>query len=170
MTEKTYPLKTIQTLALYTQGLHKKAQSSSKDEILELIKRIGCVQIDALQMVKRSQYIVLWSRFGNDSTEVLDDILFPKANKGERKLFEYWLRCASIIPFEYYRFRLNKMHDYKEQGDPWNTKWLSLPDNIELMETLLKNIRIDGSVQSKDFKQPKNTPMDGGIGSQPKKD
>ena len=29
-----------------------------------LIEKIGCIQIDTLHMVRRSQYIVPWSRLG----------------------------------------------------------------------------------------------------------
>ncbi len=62
-----YPLEAARTLALHTQGLAQANPPGFKPgpaDIEAVVRQIGAVQIDTLQMVQRSQYLVLWSRLG----------------------------------------------------------------------------------------------------------
>lgn len=153
----TYPLSAVRTLALHTQGLSAKpsiCSSVTPDAIYNTIRRIGCVQIDSLSVVHRSQYIVLWSRLGGYDIKDLDKLLFGDHNSQEntRRLFEYWLHAASIIPLDDYRYRLPVMRKYKEVGDKWNPGWAEDPTNIEMMRNILEKIRSEGPMRSGDFK------------------
>jgi hypothetical protein len=40
-------------------------QEVKKGALLEEIKRLGVLQIDTINIVSRSQYLVLWSRLGS---------------------------------------------------------------------------------------------------------
>ncbi len=71
MNEPVYPLQAVRTLALYAQGLCAEPDgrpAPTMQEIQAAVERMGCVQIDTLQMVQRSQYLVPWSRLGNYDT------------------------------------------------------------------------------------------------------
>ena len=64
-----YPTSALRTVVLRTQGLHTANDISTelrptRDNLYEMVNQIGCVQIDTLHMVRRSQYLVLWSRLG----------------------------------------------------------------------------------------------------------
>jgi uncharacterized protein YcaQ len=62
----TYPVSALRTVALHAQGLGKAGGSQlTRDMLFKTINQIGCIQIDALHVVSRSQYLVLLSRLGN---------------------------------------------------------------------------------------------------------
>jgi uncharacterized protein YcaQ len=70
-----YPLSAVRALALHAQGLTALSGSDpapTSDAIYQTIERLGCLQIDTLQMVARSHYLVLWSRLGVYRTEDLE--------------------------------------------------------------------------------------------------
>jgi len=65
--------------------------------IMDVVRDINCVQIDPISAVARSHQLVLFSRLGNYDLDGLDTLLWD-----ERKLFEYWAHCASIVLTEDY--------------------------------------------------------------------
>ncbi len=147
----TYPLKAVRAMALHTQGLDRPTMddpASSIDSIYATVKCLGCVQIDTIQKVQRSQYLVLWSRLGSYRPTDLDRLLFdPK----ERRLFEGWQHAASIIPLEEYRFQMPHQRLMREKPNEWFQDWIKQPGHAELMPTVLERIHREGAVKISDF-------------------
>src|SRR3712207_8170562 len=57
---------TARTLLLAAQGLGAApGRSATKDDVLEVVRRMGVLQIDSIAVVARSPYFVLWSRLGS---------------------------------------------------------------------------------------------------------
>ena len=128
-----YPLSAVRALALHAQGLAARSDSkqlSTLDEVYSIIEQIGCLQIDTLQMVRRSQNIVLWSRLGSYDPTDLDRLL---SDGTERRLFEYWLHAACIIPLSEYRYRLPLMLRYQDGTQGWRRDWAKEPENARLV-------------------------------------
>ena len=48
-------------------GQHKKPVS--KEDILETVRALGCIQIDTINVIERAHYVTLWSRFGRYDKE-----------------------------------------------------------------------------------------------------
>ena len=67
--ENVYELAAARALALYAQQLiepyQQDAGPANQQAIYKMVQSLGCVQIDSLHVVERSQYLVLWSRLGN---------------------------------------------------------------------------------------------------------
>ena len=59
-----------------------------------VLRRIGLIQIDSVNVVSRAQYLPLWSRLGAYPTTLLD----RAAGRSPRRLFEYWAHVASMVP------------------------------------------------------------------------
>src|SRR5215210_8546277 len=96
MTEKI-SIQMARNLMLAAQGLdHSPAQPAVKADVLEAVRRMCLLQIDTINVVARSPYLVLWSRLGDYKPEWLDELL------AETKLFEYWSHAACILPIEDY--------------------------------------------------------------------
>jgi uncharacterized protein YcaQ len=153
----TYPLSVVRTLALHAQGLTTPLgaeRAPTTDVIYDMIEQLGCVQIDTLQMVQRSQYVVLWSRLGAYDPVDLDRVAYGDQQLNpqglDRRLFEYWLHAACLIPLTQYRYRLPIMQ-WHQTGDKWFHGWSGKPENVELMKSVLKRIQHEGPLRAVDF-------------------
>ena len=153
-----YPLAAVRALALHAQGLTASPGAEpppTPDAIYDVIDRLGCVQLDTLQMVQRSQYLVVWSRLGRYDPADLDRLLFDPAaiarGQNNRRLFEYWLHAACLIPLTEYRYRLGMMRWFSEGKSHWGAEWASKSANVELKAAVLERIRREGPLRAADF-------------------
>ncbi|HYP22267.1 MAG TPA: crosslink repair DNA glycosylase YcaQ family protein [Actinomycetota bacterium] len=82
----------VRRLAIRAQRLDR-AVAPSRETILDLVRDLGCVQIDPISVVAPTQHLVLWSRLGAFDRADLDALLWE-----DRSLFHYWAHAASIVP------------------------------------------------------------------------
>jgi len=136
-------VETAKRLTLWKQGF-RSWHDPEKAEVLEVIRRLGCVQIDTINVVERSHYLTLWSRLGSYNKEDLDQLLYP-----ERKVFEFWAHAASIIPIEHYRYFIHAMKEYQRVLKVRAEK--RLKEKSYLLDQVLDEIRRNGPMSSKDF-------------------
>jgi uncharacterized protein YcaQ len=153
-----YPLAAVRALALHAQGLTTLPGAEpppTPDAIYAMIDRLGCVQLDTLQMVQRSQYLVLWSRLGRYDPADLDRLLYdPQAiarGQNNRRVFEYWMHAACLIPLTEYRYRIGMMRWFAEGKSHWGSAWASKSSNVELKNAVLERIRCEGPLRAADF-------------------
>jgi uncharacterized protein YcaQ len=73
-------------------AIRAQALDGSAKDVLDVVQRIGYLQIDPIATVAPPQYLVLWSRLGPYDPAELDRLLWQ-----ERKLFEW---AAFIWPME----------------------------------------------------------------------
>lgn len=66
-------------------------------DLLDLITRLGFVQVDSVRTVERAHHMILFSRRQSYRPGNLDPLL-----ERDRSLFEQWTHDASIIPTEFY--------------------------------------------------------------------
>ena len=151
-TQKTpYPLAAVRALALHAQALDQPpgaTPSPTPDAINELVERLVFVQIDTLQMVRRSQYLVIWSRLGDYNPADFDRLAYGSA---QRRLFEYWGHAASLMPLAEYRYQMPQMRWFREKGWRWDREWRAQPGNVALTQAILEQIRSEGPVRAADF-------------------
>ena len=136
---------TARKFILWKQAFHSQP-NPEKSEILNIIRRLGCVQIDTINVVERSHYMTFWSRLGPYNKETLDQLLHP-----DRKVFEYWAHAASIIPIEHYRYFTPTMKQNRQRMHAQAER--SLKGKTHLLDEVLEQIRQNGPMSSKDFKQ-----------------
>jgi hypothetical protein len=114
---------------------------------MQIVRDLGCLQIDPINVVARPQYLILWSRLGNYNPAQLDSLLWH-----ERKLFEYWAHCASVVLTEDYPIHNLMMRTYARDDSNWDRrvrKWIA--DNDALRRAILSIIRRKGPTLSRDF-------------------
>jgi len=100
-------------MALWCQGLAGPRRAPDADGILEIVRQIGCLQLDPIQALARSHILVLWSRLGGYEPTDVDRLVWE-----ERKLFEYWAHAASIVPTEEYPLHEPRMRGYRRGATP----------------------------------------------------
>ena len=124
----------------------------SAENILELFRDIGCVQIDPISAVAQSHLIVLWSRLGNFDRADLDRLLWR-----DKKLFEYWAHQYSIVLMEDYPLYHTLMRSYpasfaKGWGPAWTERvqrWLK--EHSQLEDYVLHELKEKGPLLSRQF-------------------
>ncbi len=134
-------------LAVARQGLAGPRPAGDADGIFGLVRDLGCLQLDPLSAVARSHLLVLYSRLGAFDQAELDLLLWE-----ERRLFEYWAHCASIVLTEDYPIHSAAMRRHLTGDSPWERRgraWLA--ENAGLREHILGRLRDEGPLPSKRF-------------------
>ncbi len=146
---KPYPTAVLRTVALHSQGLDKAEDTPSTREILyQTIEQVGCIQIDTLHMVRRSQYLVLWSRLGSYDPAEFDKLVSPV----DRRLFEGWEHAASLIPLTEYRYQLPHQRNLREHPTNWYNRWLNETVQKEFVPQVLERVRREGALESQQLR------------------
>jgi uncharacterized protein len=146
-----YPTAALRALALHVQGLDLPQGGEPKpspENIYACVEQVGCVQIDTLQMVQRSHYLVLWSRLGDYALEDFDNLIYQDEG---RRLFEGWQHAAAIVPICQYCYQMPLQRRLREKPSDWMKNWLSNPEYSQLMATVLERIREHGPQRVRDF-------------------
>ncbi len=145
-----YPLSALRAVVLQAQGLTAPNAASLRPTlkaIEDLVKMIGYVQIDTLQVVNRAHYVTLWARFGSYDLANLHRLVYTP---GERRLYEGWAHAACFIPLEHFRYHSWRT-DRNISYNPAFRDWLSKPDSRLLMEQTLERIRTGGGLRVGDL-------------------
>jgi uncharacterized protein len=131
---------------LAAQGLdRRRVAAPTKDDVLAAIKRMSVLQIDTINVVARSPYLVLWSRLGSYKPEWLDELL------AEGKLFEYWSHAACILPMEDYLLYRRHMLDHQYRFFHSAPGWIAA--HPEVTEHVMSVARAEGEVRASDFER-----------------
>ena len=155
MASPVYSHKAIVTTILECQFLNlnsKSTQNPTKNDLYQIVKGIKALQIDTLQMVKRSHYVVMWSRTGNYNDAYLDNLCYSD----DRHLFEYWYHAACIIPVSEYPYRLPIMEQYRRGIRGAGNKWARQKQNQEVIDAVLDEVGKSRKVKSSDFENTSN--------------
>jgi hypothetical protein len=145
----------VRLVMLAAQGLlTPPTDPAAKADLLPAIRQMGYLQIDTIQVVQRSQNLVLWSRLGDYLPEWLDEV------HAEGQLFEYYAHALCYIPTEYYpTFRGRGLHD-KRVGRYWRG-WAE--KHPELLARVLADVRENGPLSSMDFESERIETGWGGV-------
>ena len=130
----------IRRLNIHKQHLTATPSSS----LMEVIRDIGCLQLDPINRVERSHLLVLWSRFGNFDEDTLNTLIYD-----EGQLFEYWAHAASIVLTDEYPLHAYRMCEVK-QNEKWQT-WLQERELLPLVEHVLEWLATHGASLSRDI-------------------
>ena len=152
--KQTISVQMARNVMLAAQGLERPPdQTASKADVLEAIRRMYLLQIDTINVVARSPYLVLWSRLGDYKIEWLDELL------AEGALFEYWAHAMCFIPIEDYGLYRRRMLDAMQKKVwpyKWTVKWAK--ENSQVMKKVRSHLRKNGAVRSAEFENEGHTP------------
>lgn len=129
-------------LWLACQGL-ASAPTGALD-VLGIIKQLGFVQIDSIQVVARAHHHILWSRNQNYREPMLDDLMAK-----DRAIFEHFTHDASVIPMDFLPMWNRQFHRQKEKLD--RAGWFKgLPD-AAARDVIKARIRREGALSTQAF-------------------
>ncbi|WP_166442028.1 winged helix-turn-helix domain-containing protein [Nakamurella flava] len=93
-------------IAIAAQGLHRPPASTGGSvtaaALVKLVRRLGLLQIDSVNVLARAHLMPVFSRLGSYDTALLDRVAWPATSRGERHraLVETWAHEASLVPVE----------------------------------------------------------------------
>ncbi|HEY2445807.1 MAG TPA: crosslink repair DNA glycosylase YcaQ family protein [Rhizomicrobium sp.] len=115
-------------------------------EVLALIRRLGFVQLDSINIVERAHHMILFSRAPGYARELLSAL-----HHDHTLLFEHWTHDASLLPIEFYpnwhhRFRGAKA---RLSNPNWQVRFGG--DPAKVLARVRRRIRGRGAVSARDF-------------------
>lgn len=96
-------------IALAAQGFNEPRPTGRIDvrHFRRVLRRIGLLQLDSVNVLARSHYLPMFSRLGGYERSALD-----RWTAGSGEVYEYWGHEASLLPIDTYplfRFRMDAM-------------------------------------------------------------
>lgn len=132
----------VRRLAVSRQHL----ADATPQPMLDVIRDLGCLQLDPIRAVERTHLLVLWSRLG----------LFDRAELAElrwqqKALFEYWAHAASMVlteeyPVHHWRMRRARQRSWQQRGLDGDEQMLN-----DLLAHILQRLEHEGPLPSRAF-------------------
>lgn len=113
---------------------------SGPEQVMELIRTLGCVQIDPVAAVTGNQHLVLGARDPGYTSEYLHTLL------SDHKVFEYFANAACVIPIEDYAMFEPVRARLRERLAP------SLQGLENTVQHVLKRLEEEGPLPSRAFR------------------
>lgn len=146
MSELILSIGAARALHLAAQDLlAARRRRAAKADVLAAIRRMRMLQIDTINVVARSPYLVLWSRLGDYDPCWLDELL------AEGALFEYWAHEACFLPIEDYGLYRHRMLAPEAMGWKYSARWMR--EHGDAVAQLVAHIRANGPVRAADFER-----------------
>jgi uncharacterized protein YcaQ len=134
-------------LALAAQGFDtpRPANKATQRHVNSLISRLGVIQIDSVNVLVRSQELLLFSRLGNHDRNAI-----PKATESQ-KIFEYWGHEAAHLPVEIHPLFRWKMEAARlGKARHWGLTSF-YDDNKAFVKRMLKHVETNGPTTAREL-------------------
>jgi uncharacterized protein YcaQ len=126
--------------------------------MLKLIRQLGVLQLDSVNVFSRAHYMPLFSRLGPYDRSALDRLAAHKSGRIDRRLVEYWAHEASLIPLELhplFRWRMANLEG------AWNSMQTIVDKRPGLVEQTLALVTNDGPIRSRHTGVERKAPTPG---------
>ena len=138
-------------ISLIAQGFSYKrtAGKASASELNSVMDAMKVVQLDAVPIVVRTQYLPFFSRLGNYDMSLYEEIAYK-----EDQWFELWAHEASIAPVKnepFFRF----IKERAKRGDTWKGLYKVAREEPEYVKTVLKEVEQRGPLEAKHLNDPR---------------
>jgi uncharacterized protein YcaQ len=144
-------------LALHLQGLAAPPRRRlPAGGLLDLIERLGFLQVDSINTVARAHHMILFAR-----NETYRPALLKRLHEDERALFEHWTdRIASLLPVRFYPYWRLRFAREQAAVEARFRRWFGDGFALEL-DRLLERIRADGAIRARDLEALRARPSGG---------
>ena len=146
-------------LAIAAQGLASPRSSGVRRpgaaQLRRLLDKLGTIQIDAVNVLARTQFVVPFSRVGDYDPELVRGLTGPGG-----PWFEYWGHAASLMPIDMYPLfrsrmerRRNDLHDSPTTGRR-RREWRKT--NAEYLSAVLGDVSERGPLTASQLSDPRH--------------
>ena len=131
-------------IALSAQGFAagRNGSDPTLDDLRRVIRHIGLVQIDTVNVLARAHYVPFYSRLGPYRDQLIDDLAYQ-----HRELYEYWGHEATFVPISLYPVLRHRMSNSRR------AKWLSRAEaeHPGYIDSVLEQVRERGPIRVSDL-------------------
>jgi uncharacterized protein YcaQ len=145
---------TARRLMIEKQRFGPRRKPVRKEDVLETVRALGCIQIDTINVIERAHYVTLWSRLGNYDKEHLHQLAYK-----DRLITEGWAHAASYIPLTDYRYFLHRMNIRRAGMEDYVRR--RAKTDPEILDQVLKRVKAEGPLAAKDFEYKREEPSKG---------
>jgi uncharacterized protein YcaQ len=134
------------------------ARGPDSARIAALVRRLGLLQLDSVNVFMRAHYMPVFSRLGAYDRAALDRLAGHTRGRLNRRLFEYWAHEASLLPLEtlpLVRWRMGNLEG------AWGSMQRIIDENPGLVAEVLELVAQSGPVRSGDTGFARPTPQAG---------
>ena len=142
------PNRDARALWLSAHGLAAAPQGAC--DALGLIRSLGFVQLDTIQIVSRAHHHILWSRDMRYREPMLDRLLAR-----DRQVFEHFTHDASVLPMAFLPLWQRQFRRMKEKVE--RSSWYGGALEPDLLALIKRRISDEGPLSTRDF----DTEMEG---------
>ena len=131
-------------------GLARSARPRGRVDLRHIdrvMRSLGILQIDSVNVVERAHQLVLFSRLGPYDTELL------WRSFRDRRLFEYWGHEASILPSETWPLWQHRMTEFAT-STPWKRARQLMEEEPGYVEAVLAEVGERGPLIAADLDDP----------------
>jgi uncharacterized protein YcaQ len=121
--------------------------------VLAMVRALGVVQIDSVNVLVRSHYLPAFSRLGVYDRALLDRLVY----RAPRRLFEYWGHEASLVPIEMRPLLRWRMRRAREGRGMWKNVARVGREQRDLVARVREAIAAGGPMSASDFADGKST-------------
>ncbi|HJY39688.1 MAG TPA: crosslink repair DNA glycosylase YcaQ family protein [Steroidobacteraceae bacterium] len=140
---KTLSLAEARRIALAAQSFVPEAAAPKGVAALaKIVRRLGAVQIDSVNVLVRSHYLPVYSRCGAYAPALLERAAYD----GSRALFEYWGHEASLLPVDLYPLFRWRMDRARNGEGTWKRLRRYATSHEALVVAALEQIRERGAL------------------------
>lgn len=108
-----------------------------------MVRKLGLLQIDSVNVLVRSHYLPIFSRLGSYGHDLLDRAAYDERG---RLLFEYWGHEASLLPLELYPLLRWRMERARRGEGTWGRLKRYATEHQSLVTAALTQIRERGAL------------------------
>jgi uncharacterized protein len=134
-------------LAVVGAGLAEPRPGS----IMEVVERLGRLQMDPTSAVSRSEHLVLWSRLGDYDVDDLRRLLWD-----ERRLFEFWAFIVPTSDYAVHRETMRRFPRGEHARARYARDWVAA--NAGFRRYVLRELRRRGPLLSRDLEDRAEVP------------
>ena len=128
-------------IALAAQCFDVSTSLRSPRDVASMVRKLGVVQIDSVNVLVRSHYLPLFSRLGPYAHDLLDRAAY---DGHDRHLFEYWGHEASLLPVEMYPLFRWRMDRARRGEGTWGRLKRYATEHKDLVAAAVSQIRERG--------------------------
>jgi uncharacterized protein YcaQ len=114
-------------------------------DLLQMITKLGFVQVDSINTVERAHHMILFSRNQTYKPEHLKALL-----ENDRSLFENWTHDAAIVPSSFYPYW---QHQFAQANDELLERWRKWRRHgfEKAISHVLQHVDANGPTRSRDL-------------------